>query len=60
MKPIYDSKDTTSRGLQIADSIRTKLDEAAIAKAKAGPTADERRLAKTLEGLTVPMPQAKR
>jgi hypothetical protein len=56
---IFDPTDPTSRHIQLKDSIQTKLEEAAVARAKLGPTADEKRLAKTLEGLVVPMPSKK-
>jgi hypothetical protein len=53
---IYDPANTTSRHHQITDSVREKLDEAAIARAKLPPTADEKALAKSLEGLVVTLP----
>jgi hypothetical protein len=59
MKKIVDPTDTTSRHLQIKDAIQAKLDEAALARAKAGPTAAEVALMKSLDGMVVPMPPRK-
>jgi hypothetical protein len=58
-RPVYDPADTTSRHLQITNSVQAKLDEAAIARAKLPPSADEVALLKSLEGLVVPTPPRK-
>jgi hypothetical protein len=58
-RPIYDPKDPTSRGRQIQDHVTELLEAAAVERAKLGPTFEEKALAKSLEGLTVPMPKAK-
>jgi hypothetical protein len=56
-KPIFDPADTTSRGRQVQDAVAEKLIKAAEARAKAGPTFDEKALAKSIEGLTVQVPK---
>ena len=55
-KPIFDPADPTSRGGQVTDSVTEKLIEAAAARAAAGPTFEEKALAKSIEGLTVFVP----
>ena len=57
MTKIFDPADPISRGKQIQDSVREKLDEAAVKRAADGPTFEEKALAQSIEGLTVFVPK---
>jgi hypothetical protein len=55
-RPVFDPADPTSRGIQITDSVRAKLEDAAKARAALGPTREEKALAKSIKGLVVTLP----
>jgi hypothetical protein len=52
VKTPFDPADPTSRHHQIINSVQAKLDEAAVARAALGPTADEVALLNSLRGIS--------